>query len=183
MMINFVLSVFIHTKLRAGGGINFPITEKSCHQRARRRRRDGEREEAKSLLKFASRKLVTVNSVGGTTIQLKQIESTNHFHCFVGNPKQREKHFLPSICATLFPRWEEIVQFTWGGSSYIKLQRWTLSENIRLDWIILKENNISLKFKSQDRGINNKYRYITCIRFIQVFRFVLIVIHDIIKLP
>ena len=128
MMINFVLSVFIHTKLRAGGGINFPITEKSCHQRARRRRRrDGKREEAKSLLKFASRKLVTVNSVGGTTIQLKQIESTNHFHCFVRNPKQREKHFLPSICATLFPRWEQIVQFTWGGSSYIKLQRWTLS--------------------------------------------------------
>ena len=75
MMINFVLSVFIHTKLRAGGGINFPITEKSCHHRARRTRRgDGEREEAKSLAKFASRKLVTVNSVGvgGTEIQLKQ---------------------------------------------------------------------------------------------------------------
>ena len=73
MMINFVLSVFIHTKLRAEGGINFPITEKSCHQRARRTtRRDGEREEAKSLVKFASRKLVTVDSDAGTEIQLKQ---------------------------------------------------------------------------------------------------------------
>ena len=151
MMINFVLSVFIHTKLRAEGGINFPITEKSCHQRARRTtRRDGEREEAKSLVKFASRKLVTVNSVGvgGTKIQLKQWKSTNHCtDCLleIFYPKQRNSFFLPSICATLFPRWEEIVQFTWGGSSYIKLQRWTLSENIRLDWIILKENNISFR--------------------------------------
>ena len=86
--------------------------------------------------------------------------------------------FFPQFVRLYF--WDEsrLSNLPEGGSSYIKLHRWTLSENIRRIGLF---QNISVKFKSLNWVINIDR---SCIQgFIQVFRFILILIHEIIKLP